>query len=169
MPQTDTQQVCMNGHQMTDSIQQHPESGHRFCPECGEPTITACPSCNAPVPGHVYRDLLDAWMGATCVEAYYTKEVPGFCGSCGEPYPWTQRKIENFRELTEELDELSPGDREKLNASLDELIRESPKVEVASLRFKKVVTKLGKDSYELVRSVVTDLVSETIKKALFGP
>jgi hypothetical protein len=160
VPQTDTQQVCMNGHQMTDSIHRYPESGRRFCPECGEPTITACPSCNAPIPGHVYYE---------GVFSAYTEKVPGFCGSCGKPYPWTRRKIENFRELTDELDELSAEDREKLNASLDELIRESPKAEVASLRFKKVATKLGKDSYELVQKVATDLLSETIRKALFGP
>jgi hypothetical protein len=31
------------------------------------------------------------------------------------------------------------------------------------------MTKVGKDSYDAVKKVVTDLASEGIKKSLFGP
>jgi hypothetical protein len=36
------------------------------------------------------------------------------------------------------------------------------------LRFKQLVKKVGKESYDAVKTVVTDLVSESIKKTLFG-
>ena len=96
------------------------------------------------------------------------KAVPSFCTSCGKPYPWTKKRIKNFHELTDELDELTPEERNLLNRSLDELIQDSPKSDVASLRFKKIASKLRHDSYDLVKNVATDLLSETLKKAIFG-
>lgn len=155
MLENDIQQVCMNGHQITDCFNQFPESRRNFCPKCGKPTITQCQSCNAHIPGHDYLTI-------------YPESVPNFCGNCGEPYPWTKIKIENSQELIEELGELSPEDKLILKTSLDELIRESPKAEVALLRFKKIATKLGKESYELFKKVISDIVSETIRKSLFG-
>lgn len=159
MAEMDFQEVCLNGHQSTDSIYRRSELRRKFCPKCGEPTITACQSCKANIPGHIYYPN---------VYSRHSERVPSFCGTCGKPYPWTHKKIENFRELTDELSELSPEDRDRLNASLDELMRESPKTEIASLRFKKIAAKLGHDGYELLKSVAGDLLSETIKKTLFG-
>lgn len=159
-PRVDTQQVCVNGHQITDGIHRRPHLGRKFCPECGKPTITQCPACNAPIPGHVhYQHALVA----------FSESVPAFCGNRGEPYPWTKARIENFRELTDELDELTEEDRQKLNSSLDELVRESPKAEVASLRFKKILKSLSKGSYELVKKITLEIVSESVKKTIFGP
>jgi hypothetical protein len=57
---------------------------------------------------------------------------------------------------------------ELLKQSLDDLVTDSPKTEVAGLRFKQLVKKVGKESYDAVKTVVTDLVSESIKKTLFG-
>jgi hypothetical protein len=52
---------------------------------------------------------------------------------------------------------------------LDDLVRDTPKTGVAGIRFKKLMKKAGKESYEAVKTVVTDLVSESIEKTLFGP
>ena len=76
--------------------------------------------------------------------------------------------MEAARELFAELDGLSDADRRILKKSLDELVADSPKAEVASLRFKKVMKKVGAESYEVVKGVVTDVLSETAKKLLFG-
>ena len=121
-----------------------------------------CPSCNATIPGKYHAD------GVISLRKY-SPPPPTFCPECGKPFPWTQRKIQNAIELANEFDELEPADREKLSLTLDDLIVETPKTELAVTRFKKVAKKLGKDSYEAFKSVVTDLVSETIKKSLFGP
>ena len=77
-------------------------------------------------------------------------------------------KVEAANELFAELEELDHKDRQILKQSLDELIMDSPKAEVASLRFKKVMKKAGSGSYELVKGVLTDVLSETAKKLLFG-
>jgi hypothetical protein len=48
-------------------------------------------------------------------------------------------------------------------------VAESPKTDVASSQFKQIMKKVGKESYDLLKKVVTDLVSESIRKTLFGP
>jgi hypothetical protein len=78
-------------------------------------------------------------------------------------------KLQAAKELVEELDGLDAEDRRLLGQSLDGLVASSPKTEVASLRFKKIMKKVGKESYDSVKTIVTDLVSESIKKTLFGP
>ena len=66
------------------------------------------------------------------------------------------------------MDGLDAEERQLLKQSLDDLVTDSPKTEVAGLRFKQLVKKVGKESYDAVKTVVTDLVSESIKKTLFG-
>lgn len=83
MDYTDVQQVCLNGHQITDSIHTDPSKGRKFCPSCGEKTITNCQFCNSPIPGHTYYDR---------VIGVYTESVPAHCHNCGKPYPWTEKK-----------------------------------------------------------------------------
>jgi hypothetical protein len=78
-------------------------------------------------------------------------------------------KLEAAKELVEELDGLDAEERRLLKQSLDDLMTDSPKTEVAGLRFKRLMKKVGKESYDAVKTVVTDLVSESIKKTLFGP
>jgi hypothetical protein len=70
--------------------------------------------------------------------------------------------------LVEELDGLDAEERQLLKQSLDDLVTDSPKTEVAGLRFKQLVKKVGKESYDAVKTLATDLVSESIKKTLFG-
>ena len=66
------------------------------------------------------------------------------------------------------MDGLDAEERQLLKQSLDDLVTDSPKTEVAGLRFKQLMKKVGKESYDAVKTVVTDLVSESIKKTLFG-
>lgn len=84
MPQVDTQQVCKNGHQITDSVHRHPHDSRKFCPECGAMTIIACPECDAPIPGHTYYE---------GVYAAYSEPIPSHCASCGKPFPWTVKSV----------------------------------------------------------------------------
>jgi hypothetical protein len=45
--------------------------------------------------------------------------------------------------LADELDELSPDDKELLKGSLDDLVADTPRTPLAATRFKKLVAKLG--------------------------
>jgi Uncharacterized protein conserved in bacteria len=71
------------------------------------------------------------------------------------------------RELADEFDELDSSDKEKLKGTLDDLVKDSPKTDLATGRFKKIMAKVGKDSYDAMRGIITDIISETAKKTLF--
>jgi hypothetical protein len=76
--------------------------------------------------------------------------------------------LQAARDLADELDELNPIEREKLKDTLNDLVQDGPKTELATIRFKKIAQKLRKVSVEAIKTVLTDIVSETAKKALFG-
>ncbi|MFI2792093.1 DUF2321 domain-containing protein [Haloferula sp. A504] len=79
----DTQQVCLNGHQITDGIKFSPEAMRDHCPECGEKTITECPKCSKAIPGHQHYE---------GVFVAGSEPVPSHCTSCGAQFPWTERR-----------------------------------------------------------------------------
>ena len=91
-----------------------------------------------------------------------------FCYKCGEPFPWTAAALRAAVELADEFDGLTDGERVVLKKSLPELVRETPNTHVAETRFKKIMRKVGKEGYEGMRSLLTDIVSETVRKTLFG-
>ena len=47
----DVMQVCLNGHKITGRLKTQPFRHEKFCKECGEQTISACPSCNSVIRG----------------------------------------------------------------------------------------------------------------------
>ena len=97
MPYIDTQQVCLNGHQITDSVNKYPHNSKKFCPSCGAETITNCLKCNAPIPGHKYYENVLSIHGTS---------VPSHCHGCGAPFPWTIKKQEEA-ELIEQPQEFN--------------------------------------------------------------
>ena len=70
--------------------------------------------------------------------------------------------------MADEFDGLEPKERDELKKSLDDLMKDSPNAEVAGFRFKKLMKKAGAGSIEVMKSVISDLLSETIRKSLFG-
>jgi hypothetical protein len=155
----DAAQICRNGHVITSFLNDSPEVAQKFCTTCGVETITACDGCKAPIRGNYEVP------GIAFVGRY---QRPSYCPHCGQPYPWTITKLQAAKDLVAELEELTPEERTQLDQTLDDLVRESPKTELAGFRFKKLMKKVGRESYDAVKSVVTDLVSETVKKTLFG-
>jgi hypothetical protein len=121
-------------------------------------TITSC-GCGAEIRGD-YKSP-DPMIGAG------TPPAPNYCYNCGQPYPWTQTRLTLARELADEFDELDSSDKEKLKGTLDDLVKDSPKTDLATGRFKKIMAKVGKDSYDAMRRMITDIISETAKKTLF--
>jgi hypothetical protein len=80
----DIQQVCLNGHQITDSYNQFPQFRKKFCDKCGERTIHQCPACNHPIKGFYQVEGVITGSRAP---------VPSHCENCGKPYPWSIPKI----------------------------------------------------------------------------
>ena len=54
------------------------------------------------------------------------------------------------------------------HSDLTELTKDSPKTQVASLRFKRAMAKVGSTVALAVRDVVIDVLSETAKKSIWG-
>jgi hypothetical protein len=82
-PYYDTQQVCENGHQITDSYHDRPQHRRDFCEKCGKKTIYTCQKCGAEIKGE-YNIPGAAIGGGT--------PVPEHCHKCGTPYPWAGKK-----------------------------------------------------------------------------
>ena len=126
------------------------------CSECGAETIRECPSCNSFIRGR-HR----AWR---VVHPY---KVPAYCHECGEAYPWTQTALNSARELVEELDELDLEEKDKLNGSIEELVQNSPKAQVAAVRFKKLMKKAGQSGADAMHGILMNVVSVAVKNLIF--
>jgi hypothetical protein len=155
----DVAQICLNGHMINDCAKTLPQFSKAFCTDCGQRTVTNCSKCQAEIKGY-YRS--DSGIGGV------RPDVPKFCHACGEPYPWQAEKLATAKALADEFDELSSEEREKLKGSLDELVIDSPRTELAVARFKKIMAKLGKGSVEMMKQITIELVTEAAKKKIWG-
>ena len=153
-------EVCPNGHVSTSSADTSPELREKYCSQCGEPTLTKCPKCQRSIRGYYYVECV-----ITIGDSYMP---PAFCYNCGCPFPWTERKIAGAVELIEVGADLQPDELRQFQSDVTELTRDSPKTQVASLRFKKVMEKVGVSIASGVRDILVGVLSEAAKKAIWG-
>jgi hypothetical protein len=139
--------------------QNHPQSNQKYCSDCGEQTITACPSCGTNIRGYYHVP------GVFNFSDYH---APSYCFNCGEPYPWTIARLEAASDLADELDGLTADEKEKLKYSLPDLVKDGPRTTVAETCFKKIMKKAGSEAYEGMKSILVDVVNEAVKKSVFG-
>ena len=157
----DIAQICENGHVITPQAGKHEDRRQEYCEECGASTVMACSSCKDPIRGVHYKyepfqDYFDPY------------KRPAFCHNCGNSFPWTEAKLCAAKNLADELENLTDGERESLKKSLPDLIRETPQTPLAETRFKKIMRKVEKSGFELMRLTLKDVVSEGIRNSLFG-
>ena len=156
----DVAQVCENGHVANSHVDTYPQHNQDHCDKCGIKTIVACPSCGTSIRGSYY---VPGFIGSE----NYT--APLFCYKCGEPFPWTVATLRAADDLADEMEGITDNEKESLKGSVRDLVRETPNTSVAETRFKKVMRKVGKESSEAMRSLLTDIVSETVRKTILGP
>lgn len=149
------QQVCLNGHQITDRAPMN-EITNEFCEKCGVSVIDSCPNCHKPILGYV---AVDGVVDLTT----YTYPVPKYCRYCGQPYPWTKTALESLDEIVE-LSQLSESDKEQLKSSSPDLIGDNPKSKVAALKWKTI----GKSLLGMAHDILVDVASESIVKMIYG-
>lgn len=130
--------VCLNGHSVAP--------GKARCGTCGEKTITKCPDCGLSIPS----------------------ALAVFCNNCGNPFPWTEKRLSAARELAKELDSLDDEERVLLTKSIDEIVRDTPKTPVAALRYKEIVSKVDEGAAQAFRELLINVVSARAKKAIWG-
>lgn len=156
----DTAQICLNGHVINTMATSSPQSNQKHCAACGAQTITACPDCNSSIRGYYH---------VPGVIGFFDYNKPSYCYNCGKPYPWTVASLEAARELADELEKLSAEERQQLKDSFPDLVKNTPKTVVAETRFKKLMKKAGAEGYDGMKSILIDVVSEAVKKSVFGP
>ena len=157
----DTAQICLNGHVINANVNEFPAHNATHCSKCGEPTITQCPSCNTEIRGSHEAEGV-AGLGREF-------QAPAYCHKCGKIYPWTEKRLLAAKQLADGYDELSSDDKEKLKGTFDDLFRENAMTEIAGFRFKTIMTKVRKESYEEMKNIFTDITIQAIRKFLFGP
>ncbi len=155
----DTAQICLNGHVINSFALSSPESNQKHCAECGVPTITACVDCKSLIRGYYHV------AGVFAADHYHK---PSYCYDCGKPYPWTKASLDAAQELTDELEQLNAEERQQLKDSLPDLLKDTPRTAVAELRFKKLMKKAGAEAFNAMRSILIDIVSEAVRKSVFG-
>jgi hypothetical protein len=119
-----------------------------------------CAACTASIRGRYYVENV-----LTLHDSY---AAPKFCHACGAAYPWTAAKLEAAKELADELDELTSDERERLKGTLDDLVRDTPRTQVASTRFKRLMIKAGSSGASAMRDIIVDVLSEGAKKMIVG-
>ncbi len=155
----DVAQICPNGHVITSMAHDLPNHTQDHCDKCGAPTIVACPACSTAIRGYYH---IPGVLGGAEFSA------PAYCYKCGEPFPWTQMALVAAQELADTLGQLSPEERSDLKESIGHLLRETPRTRVAETKFKRFMQKAGRETYDGMKSILTDVVSETVRKTIFG-
>lgn len=150
--------ASVNGHVISSLIDRYPAHRSAFCPTCGKPTIDACPSCDTPMRG--------SYMGGAIGGPGWTP--PAHCYNCGEPFPWTTSAKESAEELIDLLEVLDPDERVQLKGTLDDLMSDSSRTEVAAIKFKLLARKAGGEGATALRTIVTSVATEAAKRLILG-
>lgn len=147
--------VCLNGHSLVVS---HSPTEDTYCEKCGAKMISKCPNCSNPIKEWDY--------GGIAVLGTPSFSRPMYCKSCGKPYPWTSAAIDATTMMIQEDSELSELERKNLEESLPDIIAETPKTKIATVRIKKAFLTCGKFTAETIRQFVIDFGCELAKSSL---
>ena len=148
--------ICLYGH----IVSKCKANAQPFCSQCGKETYSKCKECGAGLRGTYEQD------GVIDLTGYYKK--PFYCYQCGAPYPWTERVIMNAVELISLDEELDEESKKLIKDAIPDLLVDSPTTPVAVAKYKKGISKAGKVVVNALYNLFVDIVSETVKKALFG-
>jgi hypothetical protein len=155
----DTSQVCLNGHVINDNFRSRPQHNQNCCNKCGQATIYKCQKCSTDIRGEYHvPNVFGGGFGST---------APKYCHHCGAPYPWSERTIQAASELADLIEELTESERATLKESFPDLIGETPRTELAKIKFKKIMAKTGKEAYDGMKSILVSVLSEAVKKSIF--
>jgi hypothetical protein len=152
------QRTCLNGHVVSNEAEYEPVQ--EYCHKCGAKVIANCPKCDGLLRGqHKYRSVKP------------DPKPDAYCVHCGAPLPWTESHVAAVRDIASEIDSLNDTDRKTLGEILPDLVaRETtPRTELGIVKMKTLLKKGGATFYEASNKLLVDVLSEAVKKSLFGP
>ena len=169
----DTSSVCLNGHMINNRTHTLPELNKKFCSSCGEPTTSSCPNCKTDILGAIPKvrqiNVISETGSKPETEFIWPdepKKPTAYCHNCGKPYPWTERKIQATVEMIDLLEDIPAEEKTNLKADIPDIMHNSPRSEVACMRYKTVLGKISGMARDVFVNVVSDIASETIKKSM---
>jgi len=162
--QYDTAQICRNGHIVNAATQLNPQDSEDFCSKCGAATITQCTDCGAAIQGARIAVMISGRPAASGG----LRLRPAFCTNCGKPFPWTRASLDAARALTAELNGLTESERADLAKTLPDLVADTAQTVVAASRFKRLMTKAGKEASSAFERVLVEVIAETAKRQIWG-
>ncbi|WP_127488934.1 DUF2321 domain-containing protein [Paenibacillus ehimensis] len=152
----DIAEICLNGHVSNDSTKVNPSECKPFCDECGEKTITKCQNCSNDIRGYKINTNYN-----------YSYKAPAYCINCGLPFPWIAKKLEAALELADLTDDFDDKDKEILSKNLNDLVRDTPRTQVAAIQFKKLVYRLEPHFIEGFKSILYNVLSDPVNKMIW--
>ena len=153
------QQVCEKGHKITGQYPIRPQDQQKFCRKCGANTIIACPKCDAKIKGDRFERRRNR------LELVESPDIPSYCSSCGEPYPWTQKRIQTAIQILAEFGDLDEQEKKTIEQDVENIAKDVPEAELSARRIKRIWKKCSNAGYE----VIMELASRTAAKILKGP
>ena len=147
--------ICTNGHISVETL---PLRTREFCETCGAEMMSNCPNCGSTIKEWHYYGIV--------VGSKPKLNKPMYCKSCGKPYPWTQAALEATSLMIQEDSELSELERQTLESSLPDIMVETPKTKLATIRVKKALLKAGEFTAETIRQFAIDFGCELAKQQL---
>jgi hypothetical protein len=150
--------ICRNGHVVNRSARDFPQRNSKFCTDCGAAAIDACVQCRTPIRGYYHVP------GVVSVGDRY--RPPSFCHECGTPYPWTEEKLAAAKELALELEDLTDEEREEVVKDLDEVVRDTPRTEVAAFKLRRLLAKAGQEVAGVMKQILVEIATEAAKKQM---
>lgn len=126
----------------------------KYCEKCNAPVISKCKVCGTPIRGH-----------AENASGAYT--LPLYCRECGNPYPWTAATLQATADILKEDDFINEEERSRLIEVLPDVISETPKTQLALVRIKKALRKLGTFAADGLRQFILDFGCELAKDLFF--
>lgn len=158
-PNYDVQQVCENGHKITDCYGIKPKDQQKFCKICGEKTIIACPNCGKEIQCDRQPIINDRGVASLCTV------IPSYCPNCGEPYPWTQKRIQTAIQILAEFGNLDEEEKRTIEQDIENIAKDVPEAELSARRIKRIWGKCSRAGYE----VIMEFASRTAANVLKGP
>lgn len=93
---------------------------------------------------------------------------PSFCIKFGRKFPWTLTKLRAARKLTNQLADLSEEEKETLKNTLDDIVRGTPKTNLAAGIFGKIIQRIGPDAAQSLKSILISITTQEAKDIIWG-
>lgn len=148
--------ICLNGH----ILSKYEANFQKYCSKCGTETYSNCTNCQSPIKG--LREIEGAFIGNRPYNLHY------YCDSCGSPYPWTQKILNNAVELLSLDEDLDDVSKELIKNAIPELLVNTPTTPLAIAQYRKGMIHAGQIIKDSMHQLLVDIVSETVKRSLFS-